>query len=99
MKLNFAVPFQNLDGTFHQENGEPLLLSKVLKNGLSFLTEGIEPLKGLDWMLKLEKGEILDLDRADQEKLKKLITDGIKGLTLIARGRLLEVFDTRLLVE
>jgi hypothetical protein len=95
MKLNFAVPFLNLDGTPFQENGENILLSKILKNALSFVQEGIEPLKGLDWMLKLEKGDVLDLDRSDSEKLKRLITEGIKGLSLIARGRLLEVFDQK----
>lgn len=95
MKLDFHIPFLNLDGTPYQEAGEPILLSKLLKSALSYLTEGLEPLKGLDWMIKLEKGEVLDLDGADREKLKKLISEGMKGLSLLARGRLMEVFDVK----
>jgi hypothetical protein len=95
MKLNFSIPFLNLDGTPYQEGGETILLSKILKSALSYMTEGIEPLKGLDWMLKLEKAEELDLDPVDRDKLKKLISDGFKGMTLVARGRLLEVFEAK----
>lgn len=96
MKLNFNVPVLQLDGTPYKEsNGDDVLLSTVLVNALSQHTEGIEPLKALDWMLKMKKGESLDLDRADLDKLKKLIDSGFKGMAVLLRGRLLEVFEKK----
>lgn len=96
MKLNFNIPMLQLDGTPYKEpGGEDVLLSGVLSTALSVMTEGIEPLKGLDWMLKMKQGEILDLDRADQDKLKKLIESGFKGMSLLVRARLLEVFEQK----
>ncbi len=61
MKLNFHVPFLQLDGTPYKEiNGDDMLLSTLLANALSTHTEGIEPLKALDWMLKLKNGDLLE---------------------------------------
>jgi len=96
MKLNFHVPFLQLDGTPYKEiNGDDMLLSTLLANALSTHTEGIEPLKALDWMLKLKNGDLLDLDRADQDKLKKLIDPGFRGMQILIRGRLLEIFEKK----
>ncbi len=93
MKLNFNQPLLQLDGTPFKEGDQDTLLCKVLATALTFITEGIEPLKALDWMVKLQQGEVLDLDRTDQEKLKKLITEGFKNMSMLVRGRLLEVFE------
>jgi len=95
IKLNFKIPLLDVDSTIMKENGEDLLLSNILGNALRVLTDGIEPMKALDWMLQLRTTGVLDLDRADQDKLKKLLNDSasFRGMIMLVRGRLLEVFE------
>jgi flagellar motor switch protein FliM len=94
MNIDFNKPLLQLDGTPYKDGEQEAIMAKVLAAALATVTEGIEPLKALDWMLKLQKGEVLDLDRTDQEKLKRLITDGIKNMSMLVRGRLLEAFGS-----
>jgi hypothetical protein len=96
MIIDFNRPLLQLDGTPYRDGEHDAVMARVLAVALTTVTEGIEPLKALDWMLKLQKGEPLDLDRVDQDKLKRLITEGIKNMSMLVRGRLLEAFSVEL---
>ena len=87
MKLNFNVPIFDLDGNPIPDTNA----GKLLANTLVYQPEG-EIIKLFDWALILNKGEILDLDRAD----RKYMTDFIKNsrtLTLLAKKQMLDILD------
>lgn len=86
MKLDFNKPVLGLDD-------QPIAdanLGKILANVLTSATKG-DPIKLYDWGRKLFQGEILDLDRADQDLLKGLIKDA-EQISILVKAQALEVF-------
>lgn len=90
MKLDFSGCFKNLDGTDMVQDGEFIMLKKVLGNVLGNAING-DPVKLYDWALKLYKTGELDIDRSDWATLKKFVIDTEK-LANILKAQLLERF-------
>ncbi|NVM36896.1 MAG: hypothetical protein HWN81_14965 [Candidatus Lokiarchaeota archaeon] len=70
MNLDLNKPIKALDGA-ELENSN---LAKILANTLCGKTEGIEPIKAMDWALKLHNEGSIEIDSTDAEKLKAFIT-------------------------
>jgi hypothetical protein len=69
MKLDLNKPVKGLDGADLKDSN----LSKILANALCGKTEGIEPVKAIDWALKLYNEGFIEIDDSDTEKLKNFI--------------------------
>lgn len=89
MKLNFNLPILDLEN----KEIEGTNLGKFLATQLSQSNKG-DALKLFGWALKLNAGEIIDLDKSDQTMLKGFI-EGSENMTNIVKYRLLEVFETK----
>jgi hypothetical protein len=86
MKLDFNFDFVGLDEVAF-EGGNA---GKLLAGALAGATKG-DSLKFWDWAKKLFKGEILDLDKSDQETLKTFVKDS-ESFTVLAKAQILEAF-------
>jgi hypothetical protein len=86
MKLDFNFDFIGLDDQVF-EGGNA---GKMLAGALASASKG-DALKFWDWAKKLFKGEILDLDKSDQETLKTFVKDS-ESFTVLAKAQLLEAF-------
>jgi hypothetical protein len=62
----------------------------MLAGALASSSKG-DALKFWDWAKKLFKGEVLDLDKSDQETLKGFVKDS-DSFTVLAKAQLLEIF-------
>jgi hypothetical protein len=86
MKLDFNFDFIGLDDqVFEGDNA-----GKMLAGALASASKG-DALKFWDWAKKLFKGEVLDLDKSDQETLKGFVKDS-ESFTVLAKAQLLEIF-------
>ena len=88
MKLNFNFDFSGLDGQFF-ENGNA---GKTLAAALANSNKG-DALKFWEWAKKLYQGEVLDLDKSDQETLKSFISESA-SFTVLSKAQLLNQFLT-----
>ena len=86
MKLDFNKPILGLDDQAIPESN----LGKLVANVITSNTKG-DAIKLYDWGRTLYKGEVLDLDRADQDVLKNLIKDS-DSITILTKAQALEVF-------
>lgn len=86
MKLDFKFDFIGLDDQIF-EGGNA---GKMLAGALASASKG-DALKFWDWAKKLFKGEVLDLDKSDQETLKGFVKDS-ESFTVLAKAQLLEIF-------
>jgi hypothetical protein len=86
MKLDFNFDFIGLDDKVF-EGGNA---GKMLAGALASASKG-DALKFWDWAKKLFKGEVLDLDKSDQETLKGFVKDS-ESFTVLAKAQLLEIF-------
>lgn len=64
-------------------------IGKIVAQMLIQATKG-DALKYWDWAQKLYKGEILDLDRSDQEVFKNFVKDH-EALPIITKAQVLEL--------
>lgn len=88
MKLNFNTQFNDLDGNVIEPN-----LGKLVANLLVSETKG-DAIKMFDWAVKLNKGEELDLDRSDQDKLRTIVTETDK-FTVLFKAPVLEILSKK----
>ena len=86
MKLDFNFNFIGLDDQVFEGDSA----SKMLAGALASASKG-DALKFWDWAKKLFKGEVLDLDKSDQETLKGFVKDS-ESFTVLAKAQLLEIF-------
>ena len=86
MKLDINFDFIGLDDQVF-EGGNA---GKMLAGALASASKG-DALKFWDWAKKLFKGEVLDLDKSDQETLKGFVKDS-ESFTVLAKAQLLEIF-------
>lgn len=86
MKLDFNKPILGLD----DQPIESQNLGKLIANMITATPKG-DAMKLYDWGRKLYKGEVLDLDRADQQTLKGLIENS-ETIFVLAKAQALEVF-------
>jgi cell division septal protein FtsQ len=93
MKIQFYnQQLKALDGQpVEDAQGNYVMMHMALGSALVSGSEG-EVLKFYDWALKMHNGIELDLDKSDQEVLKKFIKE-TKTLTILAKGQLLEMLD------
>lgn len=91
MKLDFNKPFLNLDGQAIEETNQGKILAQALSQSLDAKETDI--LKYWEWALKLNKGEILDLDQADQVKLKAFIDKA--QFNVLVKFQLLDNFSKK----
>lgn len=87
MKLDFNKPVLGLD----DQPIEGAHLGKLIANIMAASSKG-DAIKQYDMARKLYKGEVLDLDRADQKTLKDIITES-DAITNLTKAQALEVFD------
>lgn len=84
MKIDLNKNVIDLDG--NQIEGANM--GKIVAQFLINESKG-DALKFWDWALKLNKGEVLDLDKSDQETFKSLIKETEK-LPIITKAQILE---------
>jgi len=87
MKLNFNIQLCGIDGIVAL--GEQHNLSKIMANLLG-TSRSEEPIKVMDWALKLFNLQELDLDESDFLKLKNIIIAD-KTLFNIAKAPILKI--------
>jgi len=92
MKVNFDFKIAELDGRSQANEKAGVFLGQAL--GRAMVNDETKIYKFLDWGRKISTGQILDLDKADQETLKKFIVDD-KTMPVIVKGQLLEAFDNK----
>jgi len=93
MKLDFNYNLVGLDGIGLTQDEEVLIAGKVLATQLA-TGSSKEPdlMKFMDWAFKLYKGEIIDLDRADQKLLREYMVE--TQLTNLVKNQLLNTMDS-----
>ena len=91
MILNFNQPFIDLDGKQIEETNQGKTLSQALAQSLD--AKETDVLKFWDWATKLHKGEEIDLDQADQVKLKAFIDKS--NFNVLVKHNLLENFSKK----
>lgn len=84
MNIDLNKSILDLDGK-EIENAN---MGKIVAQFLVNESKG-DALKFWDWALKLNKGEVLDLDKSDQETFKTLIKETEK-LPIITKAQILE---------
>ena len=84
MKINLNSALLDLDGNEIADSN----MGKILAQLLISETKG-DALKFWDWAMKLHKGEILDLDKSDQEVFKNFVKETEK-LPIITKAQILE---------
>ena len=84
MKIDLNKSVLDLDGK-EIDNAN---MGKIVANFLVNESKG-DPLKFWEWALKLNKGEVLDLDKSDQDTFKTLIKETEK-LPIITKAQILE---------
>ena len=84
MKINLNSALLDLDGNEIADSN----MRKILAQLLISETKG-DALKFWDWAMKLHKGEILDLDKSDQEVFKNFVKETEK-LPIITKAQILE---------
>ena len=89
MKIDFNKPAKDLDG----DEMENTHLGKLIAKALVNQSKG-DPLKYFDWAVKLHKGEVIDLDKADQKTLRAFIETN-ESITILAKYQILEEMDNQ----
>ena len=84
MKIDLNAPIIDLDGTEINDSN----MGKIVAQMLITETKG-DALKYWDWAQKLYKGEILDLDKSDQEVFKNFIKETEK-IPVITKAQILD---------
>ena len=84
MKINLNSALVDLDGKEIADSN----MGKILAQLLISETKG-DALKFWDWAMKLHKGEVLDLDKSDQEVFKTFVKETEK-LPIITKAQILE---------
>lgn len=87
MKLDFNFNLVDLEG----QEIENANAGKLLAASLVQQSKG-DAIKFWEMALKLNKGEVVDLDSSDQQLLKTFIKDN-ESLTILAKGQMLQVFQ------
>lgn len=88
MKLDLNVPIKNLDG----ENIADITIGKQIANALVSVSKG-DALKYYDWAVKLNKGEAIEVDRTDLNKIKEFVENS-EVFTILLKAQALEVIST-----
>jgi len=89
MKINLNVALLDLNGKPILQSKKELNLGQLIAEALVSTSKG-PAVKCLDWAIKLQNKEVLDLDTEDQETFKKLIEDS-EVITNLAKGQALKV--------
>jgi hypothetical protein len=87
MKLNFNFNLLDLDS----KEIEGANAGKILAGALVSQSKG-DAIKFWELSLKLNNGEVVDLDTSDQNLLKTFIKDS-ESITILGKGQLLQVFE------
>lgn len=85
MKIDLNKSLIDLDGKEIADSNMGKIVAQTLITG----SKG-DALKFWDWANKLYKGEILDLDKSDQEVFKNFIKEN-EGLPIITKAQILEL--------
>lgn len=84
MKIDLNAFIIDLDGSEIKDSN----MGKIVAQMLITETKG-DALKFWDWAQKLYKGEVLDLDKSDQEVFKNFIKDSEK-IPIITKAQILD---------
>ena len=84
MKINMNKNLMNLDGKEMKDQN----MGKLLANILATKADGIDPIKAYDWAMTVWKGDDLEIDRSDIDKLKTLVLK-TELLTTLAKAQIL----------
>ncbi len=86
--INLNYPIKDLDGNDIESAST---LGKLLANQLVSVAKG-DVLKFFDWAMRFNKGEVVELDRSDYEKLKEFVINA-ETLTILAKGQILPLLE------
>lgn len=86
MKLNLNKSFIGLDGIEIENSNQGKTLAQALSG--SFDAKDTDVMKFWGWAVSFHKGEIVDLDKADQAKLKGFIENA--QFNVLVKHQLLE---------
>ncbi len=89
--INLNVNVKDLDGKEIVEGGMTTTLGRILANQLVSGAKG-DPLKFFDWAMRLNKGETIELDRSDYEKIKEFVITS-ETLTILSKGQILPLLE------
>lgn len=93
MKLNFNKTVTALDGEkVKDEHNKEVNLAKIIAHHLATSNKG-DALKLFSWALKLQNGEVLDLDKSDQNTFKDFINES--SLNNLVKYQVLIEFDQK----
>lgn len=85
MKIDLNKSLLDLDGKEIADSN----MGKIVAQMLVQATKG-DALKFWDWALKLNKGEVIDLDKSDQEVFKNFVKEH-EQLPIITKAQILEL--------
>jgi hypothetical protein len=94
-KLNFKTPLTNFSNEpMLDELGKPIILDNILANLImqSSVQDPDKISKFMEWGMDLSKSGELSLDGTDKKTLSGFVSE-VHGLTLIVKGRLLEIIN------
>lgn len=95
MKLDFNTPLLDLkEKIVKNPDGSEVLLNELLANGLVATTGKENIIKIFDWALAIQKTGILELDRTDQDLLKRTIENS-DNFSVLGKGRLLGILEKK----
>lgn len=86
--INLNVKLKDLDG---KDIPNSATLGKILAYQLVNEKQG-DILKFYDWALKLNRGEVLTLDRSDYEKLKDYVTSN-NNMSILEKAQILPLLE------
>lgn len=89
MKINLNLPVLDLDGKPVTSGKKETNLGQTIAAALVSTSKG-PAVKCLDWAIKLQNKEVLDLDTEDQDTFKGLI-ESSEVITNLAKGQALKV--------
>ena len=96
MKINFKVSLNVFGEEAKDQNGEIVYLNKTLANLLGsnpHKDTGIGYMDAITWATTINKGDLVDLEKSEQEALKRFIESN-ESLTAFAKANLIECFNT-----
>lgn len=91
MQLDFNKPLLSLDGREIQNGEDKLFLGKIFANALVSVSKG-DLLKHWDWAVAMHKGEPIEVDKSDMNKLR-LFVESSDSMTILAKKQLLDIIN------
>lgn len=94
MKINFKIPFLQIDGRDVVEDGKTQYMHEGLANRL-VMAKHTEPMRFFEWARALYSTGELDLEKSDQETMRVFLKN-LDEIVLV-KAQLIERFDDEII--